>query len=217
VGLRLVRPPELLLDAAAKVGELLEKVAKVDAIDPAWHRNGDVTMVMDSEKARRELGWKPTADTCADVLRRYMDAAPGKMDRRISTFFALLGRMAERDTSQRELMDRMKANVHLRLLGRGGGDITLSVMDGKFGVRRGIPRPPTSVVTISTDLFREMLTGKASFATAQLTGRVKIQGEVEAGFMIGGMTRRLELARKQEGMRGQAARLFSRWLEGGAS
>ena len=216
-GLKLFRPPDLVLDAATKMSDVLARFGIGEPIDPTWRENGEVPMIIDAEKARRELGWSPKCDTAVSVLQRYLDLAPGRLDRRIDWFLRLMSSMAKRDRSQEHDLATMRSRIHLQLTGKGGGDISIIVEGGKLEFGRGIPRPPTGTATLSAALFKEILTGKTTYSTAQLTGRVRLQGDTSASFVIGAMSQRLRIAQGFSGMRGRAARAFVKWLEGGTA
>jgi UDP-glucose 4-epimerase len=215
-GLKVFRPPRAALEAATRVSDALSRFGIGEAIEPSWRENENVSMIIDSEKARREIGWSPKCDTAVDVVKRYLEQAPGRLDRRVDSVLRLIGLMAKRDRSQQHDMVGMDARIHLELTGRGGGDVTITVEKGALSVSRGIPRPPTSVASMPISLFREVLTGKTPFSTAQLTGRVKMHGDSTASFVIGAMAQRLKNYRANEGVRGRAARMFAKWIEGGA-
>jgi nucleoside-diphosphate-sugar epimerase/putative sterol carrier protein len=216
-GLRVVHLPGRAMATASKIGDALSRFGMGEAVDPTWRENGDVPMIIDSEKARRELGWSPKCDTATQVVQRYLEVAPRKLDRRIDAFLRLMAALAKRDRSQEQDLKGMRSRVHLQLTGRGGGDISIVVDGGALTFGRGIPRPPTSVATLPASLFKEILTGKTTYSTAQLTGRIKLQGDTAASFVIGAMSQRLRIAQGVSGLRGTAARAFARWLEGGTA
>jgi hypothetical protein len=90
--------------------------------------------------------------------------------------------------------------------------------DGKVHVEAGIPRPPTSIATLTASLFLDLLAGRSSFATAQFTGQVRIEGDPVAAFLIGGLIARFKQLQEVTGIRGIATRAFSRWInQGGAT
>jgi nucleoside-diphosphate-sugar epimerase/putative sterol carrier protein len=217
-GLRVVRPPRVALEAASRVSDALSRFGLGDPIDPTWRENGDIPMIIDAEKARRELGWAPKCDTAVDVVKRYLEQAPGRLDPRVDSFIRLLSVVAKYDRSERPSdLATMTSRVHLELTGRGGGDISILIERGVVSFGRGVPRPPTSVVSMPVSLFKEIMTGKTPYATAQITGRVKVLGDPNVWLVIDGMSRRFRSAQAVEGFRGRAARMFAKWIEGGAA
>ncbi len=216
-GLRTFQPPRAALLAAAVVGEALARFGIGEPVDPTWRENGEVPMIIDSEKARRELGWSPSCDTSVAVMERYLETSPGRLDPKIAAVVRLMSAMAKRDRSQQHDLVGMRSRIHLELTGKGGGDITVIVEDGGLTFRRGIPRPPTSVATLPAALFKDILSGRTSYSTAQLTGKVKLHGDTAASFVIGAMSQRLRNAQTAEGMRGRAARMFAQWFQRGGA
>jgi len=120
-GLKVFQPPKMAMQAAAKISDVLSRFGMGDAIDPTWRENGDVHMIIDSQKARRELGWSPKCETAIQVVQRYLDLAPGKLDPRIRTFLRLIAALAKRDRSQQQDLVGMRSRIHLQLTGKGGG------------------------------------------------------------------------------------------------
>lgn len=211
-GLRAIRIPRPVLGAASSISHLVSRFAPGDAIDPSWSQNGDVVMVMDCDKARTELGWAPKQDTCADVVRHYLDVSPGRMDPRIAAFIRLAGALFRAEKRPQHDLLGMDARVHLRLTGKGGGDVAFTVSDGQVSVGFGIPRPPTSVATSSASLFKEMVAGKTSFSSAQVAGRVRFHGDTTSSILLSSLFRSLRNAKNVPGIRGRAARRVTAWL-----
>lgn len=110
----------------------------------------------------------------------------------------------------------MTARVHLDITGPGGGDVGLIVDQGRLSVEVGsVPRPPTSVVSLRKALLLELLAGKTSVATAQLTGRVRIEGEPLAGLLLGTMVAMFREKTEEPGAKGFGARKLAAWMAKG--
>jgi nucleoside-diphosphate-sugar epimerase len=185
--LRLIRVPRALLQLGASLGALANKLGLSEAIDPAWLRATDVHLDMSAEKARRELGWKPKCATPDAVINRFLAENSTGLDRRLDLFVRLLQLGARRPLDS---VARMSGRVHLRLTGPGGGDVGF-VLDGeRLQVIREAPRPPTTVVTMKTATFYDLLAGRSDFNTAQLTGKVRVEGEALAAFLVQGVVTR---------------------------
>jgi len=182
--LRLIRVPEAARLAAAFVGELASKLG-LASVDPAWLRHGMAPMIGSSEKARRELGWTPRCPTPISVIERYLAEAAGGLDRRLDLFFRSMQLLARAQPMAEGR--HMNARVYLRLTGRGGGDLGLIVDGGKLSITREPPRPPTVTVTLKATTMRELLAGKLEFTTAQLTGKVRVDGEALAALVVQAM------------------------------
>lgn len=187
--LRLVRVPRTLVAAGAQLSSLLLKLGVPGVLDPAWLRVIGTPMVASSEKARRELGWKPKCPTPVDVVGRFLAENPSGFDRKLDLFVRLMQLAARRAPADAN-MRHVDARMHLRLMGPGGGDIGLIMTDGKLTVQREAPRPPTTVVTMKAATFRDLLGGRTEFNTAQLTGKIRVEGEALAAMAVNAIVAR---------------------------
>jgi nucleoside-diphosphate-sugar epimerase/putative sterol carrier protein len=212
LGVRSMRLPKTLLRAAAKLSPLASRIGLGPSTDPAWVEIDGAVMVPSAEKARRELGWKPKCDRVADVLRRYFEAAPGKLDRRIDVFLRLL-QFASRYAEVPEEAKRIRMVMHLELTGPGGGDIGLHFDLGKLSVERLAPRPPTATVTMRASTFLDLIAGRQVFATALLTGKVRVDGEATAGMLLEGIVASFRARARQPGAAAFPARQLERWFK----
>ena len=86
------------------------KLGLSDAIDPAWLRATNVHLDMSSEKARRELGWKPRCPTPQSVINRFLAENSTGLDRRLDLFVRLLQLGARRPLDP---VAHMNGRVHL--------------------------------------------------------------------------------------------------------
>ncbi len=69
-GMRSLRFPRWLGVAGANLSSLAEKLGLGNAIDPAWMKYSDAILVLSSERAIQELGWKRRCNTALEVLQR---------------------------------------------------------------------------------------------------------------------------------------------------
>ena len=76
VGMKTLVFPRWLGLLGAHLSNLGAKVGLSAMVDPAWIRTSDVPMVLDAEKARRELAWRPRCDTAVDVMRHFLETVP---------------------------------------------------------------------------------------------------------------------------------------------
>ncbi len=182
-GFDVVRVPRWVAKAAARAAVVGGRLGLLDADDPAWLDQIGVRMIPSSERARTVLGWKPSAPTAADVMRRYAEEAPTRPDRRIERFFKLAG-LGGRVRKLPPDMARSRARVHLRLAGPAGGDWGLLLEDGRFCVTRGVPRPPTTVLTIRAERFLDALAGRADVTSMLLTGALATEGEPTGAMVL---------------------------------
>jgi putative sterol carrier protein len=210
-GFRVLRVPQAVAFSAVRLGAALGRIGIGKPIDPAWVAAGAVRLSFSAEKAKRELGWSPRCKTALDVIRRFVDVAPHAPDMRIALFLRLADRGA-RDVEPPEDAKRMNARVHLCLQGSGGSDWTLAVDGGHLSIRSGIPRPPDSVLTLKASYFLELMSGKSDFGSAQLTGKVRVEGEPRAAMILGAMVRLFRQETTKRGARGVATRTMSAWF-----
>jgi hypothetical protein len=175
-------------------------------------------VVIDSERARRELGWKPSCVTAEAVMSRFGNEVPQRLDPRIVTFLRLTQASARRfsDAELSPEARRIDITVHLRLTGKNGGDFTLRTNHGRPKLKRGVPRPLDGVISLSADTLLEMLSGKLDLATARFAGKVLIQGEPLAGFVIMALVTNFRRVAGGEGARAWTARRLERWFSRGA-
>jgi UDP-glucose 4-epimerase len=207
-GLRAVRVPRSVARTAAAVSPWLARIGIGQATDPAWLETAGVRMIVSSEKAKRELGWRPRCPTAADVIVRHRAEVPRHLDRRIAFFF----RAIERASQKREPDDSRKLVIHLRLTGPDGGDLTIALERGRIGVRRGVPRPPQAALTLATTTFRKLLAGEADVTTAQMVGQVRLEGDPTAVMVLGSVVAGFRAAGQEPGWRGSAARRLGSWI-----
>lgn len=203
--LRLPRGPVRAIDRAVTALRLLPPS------DPGWFSTAGVELVYSSEKAKRELAWKPRCGTAREVIRCYAANVPRKLDRRIA-FWARAVDGAARAGPERIELKGYDATVHLDLTGPSGGDLTLRVADGRVRLRRGAPRPANAVVSMKAATLLDLLAGRGDIAAAQLTGRIRIDGQGHAGLVVGGLVAGFRDAARQSGWRGFTARRLARWI-----
>lgn len=185
-GMKVFKSSGIPLEVWARLSPYLARWNLATPLDPAWLGKASVPMIASSEKARRELGWNPRCPTAVSVMKRYADTVPGILDPRIAAFMAAVAvgaRFAPREVD----VSGFNSLVHLCLTGPRGGDFAIEVRENKLRVSLGAPRPPTAVVTLSAALFLDLLAGKADFATSQLTGAIRTEGEGHAAMLVNAM------------------------------
>jgi hypothetical protein len=210
-GMRAIEPPRSMGIALARLSPWLEKLDLLEAFDEQWLAAGESTFVVSSEKARRELGWAPTCPTAIEVMKRFVEVVPARLDRRITAFLQAVALAARLGPGQHVPEEAMRAGSHLwwRLTGEGGGDVGILWDAGKLTVTRKPPRPPTAIATMPAKLLVEVLARRTRLATHLLTGRLHIEGEPAAGKALVWL---IDDFPKQAGVRGLAARALSRWM-----
>lgn len=214
-GLKHTPVPRRLLAGLARISPILAKTGLVEAIDPAWVEIDAGPIEVSSEKAKRELGWAPRYPTTRDVARKIGESAQGRVDRRIALFMRMAGAAAPRMPPVPEAA-RVSARIHLALTGKGGGDFGIVIEEGRPRFQAGIPRPPTSIVTMRASTFLDLLSGKTSVATAQLTGKYRLEGEPLASMVLIGLVTAFRGLAETPGPRGWPGRRLTRWFAEGA-
>jgi nucleoside-diphosphate-sugar epimerase/putative sterol carrier protein len=209
-GFRAVSVPRSVARGAAALSPWLAKLGIGQAMDPAWLDSTGVRMIISSERAKRDLGWRPRCPTAADVLKLYAAEVPRRLDPRIALFF----RAVERASQSRPADETRPGKVllHLRLTGPDGGDLTIAFEQGRIAVTRGVPRPPTSALILTTATFRRLIAGQADVTTAQMVGQVRLEGDPTGVMVLGGIVATFRAAGTQPGLRGSFARRLATWF-----
>ena len=120
-------------------------------------------------------------------------------------------------TEGRTLEERSEADtrgfegaVLYEITGDGGGHWHCVIGAGTVHFHRGVHPAPRATVLLSVDDFFRMLSGDLSFMVAQMTGRLRIQGDGHASILVGALFTQIRQARAQSGAVGRVARLWSR-------
>ncbi len=217
-GFRPLHVPRAAASAATRATSVLAPLLGERRLDAGWLDAADVDFRVSSAKARAELGWKPRHSTTREVAVAFGEAAPRGTDRRVAWFFSVISRFAQSAAERGELGDThdLKLALHLDVTGPTGGDFALTLDGGKVTLKPGIPRPPTSTVTVPVDTLLDLLSGKGEVATALLVGKIRVRGEPMGSTVLTGIIDAFRRTTESGGMRGRVARGFSRWFEQGA-
>jgi nucleoside-diphosphate-sugar epimerase/putative sterol carrier protein len=209
-GLRAVRVSRGLARSMAALSPWLSRIGLTRPTDPAWLESTEVRMVVSSERAKRELEWKPRCPTAVDVMRRCAAEVPRRLDRRLEWFFRAAERASRRRPADPSRSGRL--SIHLRLTGADGGDLTVIFEQGRISVLRGVPRPPGAALTLSTRTLRRMLGGTADVTMAQMTGEMRVEGDPTAVMVLAGIVTGFRAAGAAPGLRGALARRAGAWF-----
>jgi nucleoside-diphosphate-sugar epimerase len=185
-GMKVLGTPGIALRAWSHASPYLARLGLATPLDPAWIGKTDVPMIASAEKARRELGWKPRCPNAVDVMKRYVETVPGMVDPRIAAFMGAVALASRWKPAELDL-GGFNSHVHLCLTGPGGGDFGIEVREKRLRVSFSPPRPPTATVTLTARHFLDLLAGKAEFATSQLVGTLRCEGEGHAAMIVGSM------------------------------
>jgi UDP-glucose 4-epimerase len=216
---RPVRVPDAAIAAASRASSALAPVMGDRRLDTGWLEAMRYDMIVSPEKAKAELGWKPRYPTSADVAIAFGKATRSVLDPRIRFFLAMVPRLARRAAHSGEMPEEartLSVRIHLDVTGPGGADFDLTLKNGVMTLKRGIPRPPDSSVTLGTETFLELLGGQADTATASMIGKIRVRGEPIAGLVVSGMINGFRRATEKQGVPGKIARGLARWFERGA-
>ncbi len=216
-GLRCMSAPRGLLRGIAAISPVLQRFGVGEAIDPAWVDSAGARMVISSERARSELGWTPRCPTTTDVVRRFVEVVPARLDPRLALFFGVMRMAGARPGAMPEDVKRLHLRMHLVLTGPGGGDVGLVFEEGRVTVLEGVPRPPTIVVTLKAETLLRMLSGQLDYSTAQMTGKIRAEGEPFAALVLGGIVRAFRERTSKKGPEGFATRKLADWFARGAT
>jgi nucleoside-diphosphate-sugar epimerase len=213
-GMRVVDLGGWPVRGAARVSRLLSRLRGSGGFDRAWLDASEARLLVTAAHARKELGWYPSCPAAQDVIRRFVDEAPRRLDPRVALFMRLV-RASSRQ--RREAMKKRTAGidlvVHLNLIGPNGGDFTVTIQQGQANVQRGVPRPPSSVVTMHADTLLELLAGSSDLASARFARKIKIQGDPYADFVIGALVAGFRRSVESDGARGALSRRLEGWFK----
>jgi nucleoside-diphosphate-sugar epimerase/putative sterol carrier protein len=209
-GLRTI--PIFVGKALGRADSLAVRLGLVPPMDPGWLGNGEARMVASAERARRDLGWKPRCAKAVEVVKRQVETVPRKLDRRLSIFFRAVDRASGREPPRPDLAG-YETTIHLELSGPNGGEVTLRARGGRLSAGTGAPRPADGTVFLSARLLLDLLAGKSDFASAQITGRIRTEGQGLASLLVGGMIGGFLAAAKAPGLAGRTARALQGWMK----
>jgi nucleoside-diphosphate-sugar epimerase/putative sterol carrier protein len=204
-GLRLIRVPRALAGPLIRCSSLLGP-----PVDPAWGRILHVPMIASADKAHRELGWTPKCPTAIDVIRHFVAVTSAGLDPRLRLFFRLVALASQRPAP--EEARHLRARVHLVLTGPGGGERGIVLDEGRLTIGPHPPRPPTVTVTMKATTMLDLLAGATDFGAAQLTGRVRVEGEALAAWVVQGMVTSFRQRAQAPGAAGFIPRQLARWF-----
>jgi putative sterol carrier protein len=103
-----------------------------------------------------------------------------------------------------------EGEYEVELTGSGGGSWRWTIGAGTMRFARGRGSHPRATVTLGTGDFFRILTGKLTYLTASMTGRLAVRGDGHAALMLGGVLGLLRASRSQPGLPGRVARA---WLD----
>ena len=111
----------------------------------------------------------------------------------------------------------MNSVIHLEITGPGGGDYALVIKDRRMRISRGAPRSPKSAARLTAKTFIDLIAGRQAYATAQLTGKIRFEGDTSAGFSLPGLISRFQVTAEGQDLRGRAVSMVHRWIARGGT
>lgn len=183
-----------------------------------WASAAQAEQVVSSERALRELEWRPRYPTATDVAVAFGREARGPIDRRLSLFSRLVRWVPM--PSMVPFLDARPARtlrIHLDVTGPSGADFSMSVDRKGVKLTHGIARPVDSVVRLSPETLLAMLEkerrGEALLAARQL----EVFGDSAGGPVLCRICDAIVASTREPSVRGRAARTLSGWLHRGSA
>jgi nucleoside-diphosphate-sugar epimerase len=215
-GLPVVKVPAPVARAFLVLSPLLARAGLGRRTDPAWFDGRGAELVMSSEKAKAELGWRPRCPTNADVIRRHLAEVPGAVDPRIALFLRLAD-LGARSQEPPEEARHISARILLELTGPGGTTWGITVDRGHVRLQPGAPRPPTAVITMRAETFVDLLAGRKNVSDAAFSGKITVEGEPTAQMILAAMVTTFRGEASRPGARGLVARGLELMFRRGAT
>jgi nucleoside-diphosphate-sugar epimerase len=207
-GARAVKVSRLLLFMHTALYELLTRLNVHLLSDPSWATRTKAPLIGSSEKARRELGWSPRYGTAVAVVERFRAVSPWRLDVWLLVVLWMLARATRHAPG---CLAGRSGRLFLCLNGPVAGDFSLIVEDGKMRARAGAPPRPTSTVTMTATLFRDLLAGRAAFDDAMASGDIDWFGAEADRDLLKRIVAIPTQRESEGGWRGAAAQLAARW------
>lgn len=208
----------VLPEAALRALRSLYRRGLLD-VDPAWFEStGLQPIVVSSERARRELGWRPRWPTTGAALREIVGrpTACASPATRLALGAAALasrlpGGLPTTQTVRNEARS-ISGAMNLLLEGERPSEWHVSLEDGRSRIVAGLRADARASVRMRDETFHQLIAGTLSYTTAQMTGRVRFHGPGEFAFMPGMLAERFRALGHGEGLRGAPGRAFARWI-----
>jgi len=211
LGLKVLYPGPMTNAFLSKLTRVRARLGSKTAVCPSWSEHDDIEISQSCAKARVELEWDPKHKSGTDVLEKYLECSPGKMDSRIKNFIKMLNLMGAQETVDPEHR-HLTRDIHLCLTGRGGGDIWIHMENGKLSAKIGIPRPPQSVATLALKDWFRLINGEEALSTMMMTGKMRYEGDTSASFVLGGILTHLKQELERTGVRGRVTKTLSKLI-----
>lgn len=172
-GMTSVRVSRILLFMQIAFYELLSRLNVHLLSDPSWITKTKVPLIASSERARRELGWSPRFPTAVALIDHFRAVSPWRLDVGLLAILWALSRITR--GAQRRLTGH-STRLFLCLNGPVAGDFSMLLQNGQIKVGAGAPSRPTSTITMTDGLFRDLLAGRITIDAAFTSGLIDCLG-----------------------------------------
>lgn len=157
--------------AIGVVADWAYRTGRID-IDPQWLRSGRSYPITVSSNKLRSLGWRPTYPTTGAALRALAGRPTAAASRRTRALLGGLG-LVTRLLPQQGLGGA--ANMYLT--GARPSEWRLAVAGGRVRLHPGADAEAEAAVTLSEEVFFELLAGRISWERARASGSLRLSGE----------------------------------------
>lgn len=168
--------------------------AGVVTVDPGWFRaTAGGPIIAASAKIRRVLRWRPLFDSAGMVLREALGCPTVLASRTtkiilggLSAITRARGSLPVTEREQQELA-HTHGKSNLILTGSRPSEWHLSFQRGAIGVHTGLATDSAATVLMAEDLLHDLFRGHNDWASAAMTGKIRIRGGADYGLLIGGV------------------------------
>ena len=176
------------------------------------------SFVVSSRKIRSELRWTPRYESSGDVLRAIGRRPNVKAGRALRFYWgpmvlltrALGGVPMTPETAAQAR--GFEGEINMVFTGKEPGAYRIRIGRGSFGVLEGSSPDARATVTMKTQVFMDILSGKTTAQTVMLSGRVRIRGEGEMLLIAMGATDVLARAARMGGAPAALAKRYAQFL-----
>ena len=193
--------------------------AKLVDVDPVWFETtSGPTLIASSEKIRKELGWKPRWETTGDVLRQISGRPNARASHAVKAYLGPLRRITRLfgglplGREARSEARGMQGSINLVFTGEQPSRWHFTLGDSRLGVHEGTIDDARATISMRDRVFQDMLAGKLAPSTAMMTGKVRMRGDGEMGFLVGGLVGGFARLRRAAGWKGLGARRYAAWV-----
>lgn len=108
--------------------------------------------------------------------------------------------------AQRSEMKGLRGALNIEFTGDEGGAWHVVFDDGRATIAKGRAEDARAAVRLRPEDYLAMLAGDLAYSMARMTGRVRMSGDGNFGFVFGALVENLKAAQSAPGMAGWVAR-----------